>query len=226
MLKKIWRDLCRIPGRVKQEEREQAKYESVWKDEEYRQFSPGLRSLHVFDLPARLRNAGVKTVLDAGCGSGKLMKALIEIDPPAFKVRGLDIATNCLDAYFRGRESEFLDIGCLWDPTAYTCTFDAVICVDVLEHIPTEKIPAVLENLRKSAGKYCYLGIALHHDHYGPKLLGEPLHLTVKEPSWWFAALERAGFPTPCEHVIERADDGRLMWLHVFTKFESLNQQE
>lgn len=220
MLKKIWRDLRSASSRPRQAEREQTKYESVWKDEEYRKFSPGLRSFHVFDLPTRLRNAGVKTVLDAGCGSGKLMKALIEASPPVFEVRGLDIAANCLDAYFQGRENQFLDIGCLWDAAAYTRIFDAVICVDVLEHIPTDRIPAVLDNLRRSASKYCYFGIALHHDHYGPKLLGEPLHLTVQEPSWWFTAIERAGFPAPSEHVIERADDGRLMWLHVFMKID------
>lgn len=92
MLKKIWRDLWSVSSGARQAEREQTKYESVWKDEEYRKFSPGLRSFHVFDLPTRLRSAGVKTVLDAGCGSGKLMKALIEINPPAFEVRGLDIA--------------------------------------------------------------------------------------------------------------------------------------
>lgn len=205
---------------------EQRKYESVWKENQYREFSPGQRAFHVFKLVDRLREAGVWSVLDAGCGSGKLMKALIETPGETFNVRGFDIAGNCLDPYFRGREREFLDIGCLWDDKAMTRIFDAVICVDVLEHIPTDKIPDVLSNLRRCARKYCYLGIALHHDHYGPKLLGEPLHLTVQEPNWWLAALLRAGFPESKDVHIESDSGGQPLWLHVFIilnkKFDSV----
>ncbi len=57
---------------------EKDKYTVIWKHDQYRLSSPGEWSIKNLKIIEMLRNRGVKTVLDAGCGTGKLMRVLIE----------------------------------------------------------------------------------------------------------------------------------------------------
>ena len=194
---------------------EKEKYESVWKHDNYRTFSPGEVSVDKVKLIDLLRQHGVKTVLDAGCGSGKLMHKLVVECGDEFDVHGFDIAENCLDAYFDNIKDEILTTGCLWNSNDFNKEYDAIVCTDVLEHIPTEHVPAVLDNIYKCTKKFCYLAIALFPDHFGQAILGEPLHLTVKDPEWWNDQLVRAGFSNG-RYKLEKAPNGQNMWLHVY----------
>ncbi len=194
-------------------ETERRKYEQVWTSQEYRQFSPGLRGAQLVNLIDYFRDHHVRTILDAGCGSGQLMRQLITDYGEEFDVHGFDISANCLDPFFDSRREEVLTVGCLWNLAEYGRVYDGVICTDVMEHIPTDKVPATLSNLQQCTGKAGYLGIALFPDGYGQKLLGEPLHLTVKEPAWWITEIQRAGFVVT-KQFVESAPDGSLLWLH------------
>ena len=118
----------------------------------YRNFSPGADALDRLPLLDALRDHGVRTILDAGCGSGKLMWRLMQEHAGEFDVHGFDITDNCLDPCFADIKDRVLTIGCLWNPDDFKQVYDAVICCDVMEHIPTERVPAVLANLSKSAG--------------------------------------------------------------------------
>ena len=51
--------------------------------------------------------------------------------------------------------------------------------------------------------------------HTGPRFLGEPLHLTVRKPNWWFAQLTLAGFKISA-HAMANDKDGEAAQLHVF----------
>ena len=190
------------------------KYRFVWTIDEYRDFSPGEHAVDKVGLIDLLRKRDVKTVLDAGCGSGKLMRKLIEECGNEFVVHGFDIAENCLDSYFDDKD-DILTVGVLWDSTDFYKTYDAIICTDVLEHIPTEKMASVLSNFYSCTRRFCYLAIALFPDGFGPKLLGESLHLTVKEPGWWLEQIKNAGFEK-VHSVTEKHTSGQDMWLHVF----------
>jgi hypothetical protein len=57
---------------------EQAKYETMWQHDDYRTFSPGLFALERLDLAGSFRQHGVRSILDAGCGSGKFMRSILE----------------------------------------------------------------------------------------------------------------------------------------------------
>jgi hypothetical protein len=114
--------------------------------------------------------------------------------PGEFDVHGFDITDKCLDPCFGPMKDRVLTVGCLWNPDDFTKIYDAVICCDVMEHIPTERVPAVLANLRKSARRFAFFSISVIPDAFGPMLIGEALHLTVQKPNWWFAKLALAGF--------------------------------
>jgi tetratricopeptide (TPR) repeat protein/SAM-dependent methyltransferase len=194
---------------------ERRKYEHIWTHDAYRTLSPGLQNVDKVGLIEELRRRGCRTVLDAGCGSGKLMQRLMTEHAGEFDVHGFDISANCLDPFFDEIKDQVLSVGCLWNVDDLPGEYDAVLCTDVLEHIPTERVPAVLENLRRCTKKFAYLAVALFPDGFGPKLIGEPLHLTVQPPNWWFAKLGIAGFRIE-GHAVERDKHGCDLWLHVF----------
>jgi SAM-dependent methyltransferase len=193
---------------------ERAKYEQMWQHADYRKFSPGLHALDKFGLAQQFRDLGVRTILDAGCGSGKFMQAVLERHAGDFTIRGFDIAGNCLDPWFAGRETELLTTGCLWDDHALPAPNDAVVCTDVMEHIPTAHVPAVLRNLRLAATRAVFLGIALFPDSFGPKVLGAPLHLTVQPVDWWREQITAAGLEIISGAVLRNQEEAP-MWLYL-----------
>jgi SAM-dependent methyltransferase len=198
----------------RQPEDERVKYEAVWRHNDYRKFSPGLQALTSSNLIDFFRHMGVTSILDAGCGSGQVMEWLMTHHPSEFRVHGFDIAANCLNPFFAGRESEVLSIGCLWAEGDIPQGFDAVFCTDVMEHIPPEHVDTVLSNVRRAAGKAAFFGIALFEDHFGPVLIGSPLHLTVRPAEWWIERLVCAGFQIEGQSVIKDKNE-KPMWLYV-----------
>jgi 2-polyprenyl-3-methyl-5-hydroxy-6-metoxy-1,4-benzoquinol methylase len=198
-----------------QAEEERAKYVQVWKFDRYRHYSPGADALDRLPLLEALRNHRVRTILDAGCGSGKLMWRLMQEHAGEFDVHGFDITDNCLDPCFEGMKDRVLTIGCLWNPNDFTKVYDAVICCDVMEHIPTERVVSVLANLRKSTRRFAFFSIAVIKDAFGPELIGEALHLTVQKPEWWLARLGHAGFKVG-SHALGISPDGNEAQLYAF----------
>lgn len=59
------------------------------------------------------------------------------------------------------------------------------------------------------------MAIALFPDGFGPKMLGEPLHLTVEPPAWWFKQFTAVGLTVHAQGVEQNAA-GQNMWLHAF----------
>ena len=152
--------------------REKAKYEHIWKHAAYRDHTPGYHDLDKVPLIEALRKRGVRSILDAGCGSGTLMQRIMAEYGSEFSVHGFDISENCLNPFFDAVKDEILTVGCLWDENDFNTEYDAIICSDVMEHIPTDKVPLVLKNFKNCARKICYLAIALVPDNFGPVHLG------------------------------------------------------
>jgi len=195
--------------------KEQSKYETMWEQDSYRRFSPGLWALQHVGVIDVFRQLEVHTILDAGCGSGKAMQHILETCGGEFEVHGFDIAANCLDSYFDAMRAEILSVGNLWDRGAFVDRYDAVYCTDVMEHVPTDRVADVLANLRQVSKKVSFFGIALFDDKYGPAVLGEPLHLTVKPPEWWMERLQEAGYGIV--KSLAGSDKNKVpVWLYVF----------
>lgn len=175
---------------------EQAKYERLWGEfAGYRKVAPG--ELYADHFLSIAKPTPDQVVYDFGCGTGRGAAKIAEY----CRVVGFDFAENCRDAQVEGKfEFRQHDLTRPIDlPMA-----DYGFCTDVLEHIPTDDVPAVLQNILDAA-KRVYLNISTVEDHFGAKI-GEPLHLTVQPLAWWKCQLEPLGFrvmgsaelPTSC----------------------------
>lgn len=158
---------------------ERQKYETMWADPRYSERSPGMRFLD--DAMAKLNMQPGATVVDLGCGTGRVAQALSE---QGYSVTAVDIAPNACTEF----SGTFVQ-ACLWDLPARIPKFDYGFCADVLEHIPTDKVPDTLKNIARVAGTV-YFQIANFECHMGDEH-GLHLHLTVKPMGWWQEALSR-----------------------------------
>lgn len=150
---------------------ERDKYWRAWDLAEYREFSPGLQALSAF-LPLTSPD---QSVWDLGCGEGVSTDGMIDSGLEATGVDFVDVRQN---------DVPFIQ-ACLWEFEERRR--DWVFCVDVLEHIPTEKIEETLLHIA-ALGKRFFLQISTVPDSLGRKI-GETLHLTVRSSVWWHAML-------------------------------------
>jgi hypothetical protein len=169
---------------------EKAKYVELWKNPRYREVSPGEQWAQQFLEIARPERDA--EAIDFGCGTGRGALSLALFG--ALKVTMLDFAPNCLD--------EDVANACVSQPTrmnfkvqdltkqiAATAAYG--YCCDVMEHIPTVDVPAVIRNILQSA-HHVFFGISTVDDVMGA-LIGEPLHLTVQPMDWWVGQIKEAG---------------------------------
>jgi hypothetical protein len=76
-----------------------------------------------------------------------------------------------------------------------------------MEHIPTEHVEAVVENIMGLCNQV-FFQICLVDDHFG-EVIGEHLHLTVQSYDWWHDLLSKHG------EVMECGDMGENAWYYV-----------
>lgn len=108
-----------------------------------------------------------KTILDYGCGQGKLGRQL--------KNNGFDVTDY--DPAIRGKDF----IG------KYN-TFDIVTCTDVLEHIEPDRLPIVIDHIYSLSNVLVFLVIAQRPSNKW-LLDGRNAHLTIQPTSWWLERL-------------------------------------
>lgn len=182
---------------------EKDKYRLMWSVEEYRNCSPG--EACVDQIMKQLKPEGL--VIDFGCGTGRASIALARLGLPVFMV---DFADNCRDE--EAMAFPFLE----WDLSKpMPCASEYGICCDVMEHVPTEQVDAVLTNIL-TASRKVFFQISTVPDGFG-EMIGKSLHLTVKPASWWADKFEALGFEiewqsaddTACQFVVQRAPSNK-----------------
>lgn len=122
---------------------------------------------------------GPRTLLDYGAGKGMLYGPPITIE---------DTEYPSVNAYWGVEDVTCYDPG--YEPfnELPKGRFDGVICTDVLEHIPEEDLPWILEELFAYARVFVFGNIA---NYPARKHLpnGENAHCTIKPRSWWDALI-------------------------------------
>lgn len=153
---------------------EQAKYTRMWNTPEYRRFSPGER-----EMERAFRELGAAeghSLIDYGAGPGRATEWFMS---RGVRVTAVDIAPNALEV-----DVPFVH-ACLWDLPETLGPSDLAYCCDVMEHIPEHQVGAVFAGIAERTVQRAYFRIATRNDVMGPRYLGEPLHLTVQDASWW-----------------------------------------
>jgi hypothetical protein len=133
------------------------------------------RRKHENDILALIEENGARTLLDYGAGKG------IGYQSSELAAGRSAIRSN---PAWPGVEVTCYDPG--YEPFAkpYSGQFEGVICTDVLEHIPDEDIPWVIDELFKSAEKFVYASAACYPARKNlPN--GTNAHVTQQKPEWW-----------------------------------------
>ena len=169
---------------------EQAKYQRLWNMPEYRAYSPGSQAIDWFVEMAHPKIGD--SVLDIGCGSGK---ASAELMARGYKVLGIDFASNCLDddacIPFMQADLRAPLLNRVRVKLSTTSRADFAFCADFMEHMPTEWVMYVLNNI-KTTTKNCWFLIPFTSDVFG-RVIGQPLHLTVRPFTWWRDRMREIG---------------------------------
>lgn len=166
---------------------ERAKYEKMWKFEQYRAVAPGEGIAAQFLAQARPKPGSEVIDFGAGTGRGALMLALLG----GCKVHMLDFAENCLDeevkqALTTQAHALKFTLHDLYKPVPIAAPYGFI--TDVMEHIPPEYVDRVLQNIL-AAAQHCFFQISCVDDVCGA-LIGEPLHLSVHPFTWWLEKLQ------------------------------------
>ena len=126
-----------------------------------------------------VKKNGFKSVLDVGCGRGHYLKRLSK---NGIEVTGLEPSKYIADTLkdFQVINDDILGLakrGGKWE---------ALICMDVLEHIKPAEIEETVKALALLSPR-ALLGIANHSD----KWRGVQLHLIREGPPWWTSLLSK-----------------------------------
>ena len=172
---------------------EKQKYEKAWAHDRYRVYSPGEKVCFNYVTKCEPEHG---RVIDFGTGCGRAALLLHKLH---FDVTMIDIADNCLDDEVRERIGDKLIVGNLWEPLDLPRAPEG-FCTDVMEHIPTDQVDAVLKNIMSMVDR-AFFQICLTDDAFGDEI-GEHLHLTVKPFTWWRDKLGEYGTVTDARDLI------------------------
>jgi 2-polyprenyl-3-methyl-5-hydroxy-6-metoxy-1,4-benzoquinol methylase len=154
------------------------------------------------------------SVLDVGCGDGAILASL---SPDIKKRVGVDLCEEAIrfaQGFSPDLEFHVMNAAELQE------TFDVVMAVEVLEHIPDHEVIGFLRILseRTKPGGYIYLSVPSnnipvnkkHFRHYDPDLLKEEIQ--AAEIQFDIISLRYFGSPARFEEVYERLTNNRL-WI-------------
>lgn len=149
---------------------ERAKYAEIWGKQDYSSKDWKVFAEHIENTIPR-----GDSILDVGCGDGRLIKFLAG---KGYDVYGLDITT----AQIQGIKANRLFEDPIWETGLRDNAVDWVISTDVMEHLPPEMVQRSIMELTRVAKKGQVHRIATFDDHgyYGHKV-----HLSVHPIAWW-----------------------------------------
>jgi len=171
---------------------EKRKYQKIWNHKNYGIVSPGMFFFSLFEKFFEKKIKANDLLTDFGCGSAQLLRKYLSYN---LQVQLIDITKNCLgeDAklllHLFKESTRFFEAS-LWNLPKEVKKSQWMICADVLEHIPTEKLEETLAGIAKchyGGGLFC---IAMYEDTYG-KAIGQPLHLSIFDEKKWKELLSK-----------------------------------
>lgn len=150
-------------------------------------------------------------LLDLGCSGGGLVKSILEDGYTAVGLEGSDISKKLRSAEWDTCPYHLFtcDIASpfkLIDNHQEIVKFDVVTAWEVLEHIPEDRLDALIANIKTHLmdGGYFIGSVDMIPD--GNLLTGAIYHVTLKPKDWWLAKFEKFGFKEVLNHPFEVED--------------------
>lgn len=149
-------------------------YEQDYKELHRKGMFPGTTVMHYKDLIGNIfKMYDVKTLLDYGCGKA-LAYLKHEVDKQwGVKATLYDPGLPCFEKGLDGDN-----------------TYDAVICVDVLEHVPEDEVDAVLRTIFNRANKVVIITFCNRPAKKTLPFANINAHCTQKDKQWWQNKIE------------------------------------
>lgn len=166
------------------------------------QWSGDCISQHAFDgklagaLLQMYKDVGVKNIIDLGCGPGKYVKFLKEY--------GLDTIGVDGNPGTKEFNSELL-VADLAEPQDFGKKWDAVMSLEVGEHIPKEFEKTFLDNIKKHSTKWVVLSWAV------PKQNGFG-HVNCQPNDYIISEMAASGFVFQPDKTAGLRKDASLFW--------------
>lgn len=132
----------------------------------YGDFTGDNTVLYADQIQALINSTGSKTILDYGSGQG-IQYSSFQLDA----VWGVTV-----DMYEPGIES----LSVLKDQT-----YDGVICVGVMDHVPEEEVDETLKNIFDRASKFAFFLIDTNEQKNPTNPMSAELIFNRKSSSWW-----------------------------------------
>ncbi len=133
-------------------------------------------------IAALIRETGAKTILDYGAGKGvhyQLYEGEAENSRFRSQPEWPGVKVSCYDPCYAPFSL----------PYEEKC--DGVISTDVVEHLPPDDVPWVLDEMFKAANKFVYVA-TVSFPAKKSLINGANAHSTVAPPSWWQGQMELA----------------------------------
>lgn len=129
------------------------------------------------DYYTKVKKTAGQWILDVGCGWGESLKIGMDAGVSVF---GVEVVPGLC------RENIRLIDGA-HDLSGLPGPFDAISCVDVMEHIPEQDVPLVFKEIGRVAPE-ALIGICLRESEWKDHVL----HITLKDELWWMQRMIEA----------------------------------
>lgn len=125
-----------------------------------------------------ISNYKFKSVLDAGCGSGDVVRYLLS---KGYNAKGIELSSSVLKDFASDLlKGGIVQQGSLMNLPFKDNEFDVVFSTEVLEHINEKDIPKVIQELSRVCKGTVFLTISLR-----PSSNFNKYHINLKPRSWW-----------------------------------------
>lgn len=108
-------------------------------------------------VKSKLKGLGIKTVLDVGCGAGKLLRRYKQ---PGQRWVGIEIWEPYVERYRLRRQYDKIIVADARQLTLKPNSFDLAFAGDVLEHMTEAEAVTLFARLRQAA-RYCVISIPM-----------------------------------------------------------------
>ena len=127
--------------------------------------------------------------LDVGCGTGVGLKYAVDRGKDVY---GIDFA-DAREEWKKYGVEDRCKIASALDIPYPDNSFDLVVCLDVMEHIPEGDSLNALKEIRRVGSRAFIFAIALtlEKEPVGKKVL---THINVKNANWWIQKMSEAGY--------------------------------